>query len=194
LKDNSAAKRYALGLIKTLASQAEYEAVKAELEQFLHLLDSIGDLKAGMETMLFSQGQKKEVLDSIQQKAEFKEKTYKFLSAVLEENRLTHLDAIIRLLEELWLEKNDIEKLKVFTAIPLSSRLENKLVEKLEAAFAKKIILEKEVDPSLIAGIKIQRGLVYYDFSIEGNLKKLKEALLAEGSLTEVNTSAVGER
>lgn len=178
LKENSLAKRYASGLIKTVDSEKEYREIKKELEEFLQLLNSIEELKAGMETLLFSKRQKKDILDSLQQKIKFKEKTYRFLLEVLEENRLVFLDVMIQMLEELWFEKNNIEKMKVFSAIPLSAALERKLIKNLEKSFNKKIVLEKERAPSLIAGIKIQRGLVYYDFSIQGNLKKLKEALV----------------
>jgi ATP synthase F1 delta subunit len=184
LKESSIAKRYAEGLIKTLASENEYLAIKHELEEFLNVLNSIDEFRAGMETLLFSKGQKKEVLDSINQKMTFNKKTYQFLLTILEENRLIFLDTIIQLLEKLWFEKSGIEKLQVFSAIPLSARLEKQLITNLETAFNKKIIIEKKQDPSLIAGIKIQRGLVFYDFSIEGNLKKLKEALLADEFLT----------
>jgi F-type H+-transporting ATPase subunit delta len=191
LKESSIAKRYAEGLIKTLASESEYLAAKRELEEFLNVLNSIDEFRAGMETLLFSKGQKKEILASIHQKITFNKKTYQFLLIVLEENRLIFLDTIIQLLEKLWFEKNGIEKLRVFSAIPLSARLEKQLITNLETAFNKKIVIEKEIDPSLIAGIKVQRGLVFYDFSIEGNLKKLKEALLADEFLT--GLSAGGE-
>lgn len=191
MKESSIAKRYAEGLIKTLASENEYLATKRELEEFLNVLNSIDEFRAGMETLLFSKSQKKEILDSIHQKITFNKKTYQFLLTVLEENRLIFLDTIIELLEKLWFEKNGIEKLQVFSAIPLSAKLENQLITNLETAFNKKIVIEKEIDPSLIAGIKIQRGLVFYDFSIEGNLKKLKEALLADEFLT--GLSAGGE-
>lgn len=191
MKESSIAKRYAEGLIKTLANEDEYLATKRELEEFLNVLNSIDEFRAGMETLLFSKGQKKEILDSIHQKVTFNKKTYQFLLTVLEENRLIFLDTIIELLEKLWFEKSGIEKLQVFSAIPLSAKLENQLIKNLEAAFNKKIVIEKEIDPSLIAGIKIQRGLVFYDFSIEGNLKKLKEALLADEFLT--GLSAEGE-
>jgi F-type H+-transporting ATPase subunit delta len=192
LKENSLAKRYAAGLIKTLKSEDEYKTTKKELEEFLRLLNSIGELKAGMETLLFSQNQKKDVLDSLHQKIQFQEKTYQFLLTVLEENRLQYLETMLQMLEELWYEKNGIEKLKVYTAVNLTGTLEGKLQKQLESAFNKKIILEQEIDPSLIAGIKIQRGLVFYDFSIEGNLKKLKEALIADHSMIEL--SAEGEQ
>lgn len=184
MKENSLAKRYASGLIKTLKDEKEYQTVKKELVQFLDLLNSIDEFKAGMETLLFSNTQKKDVLDSINKKIKFTDKTYKFLLTVLEENRLVHLDVMIYMLEELWFEKNGIEKLKVFSAVPLNDTLEKKLIQNLEKAFDKSIVLEKEIDESLIAGIKIQRGLVYYDFSIEGNLKKLKQALLTDDTPT----------
>lgn len=191
LKENSIAKRYAAGLVKTIADGNEYETVKKELEIFLELLDSIEEFKTGMETFLLSQLQKKEMLDSLNEKVKFSQKTYKFLLTVMEENRVPYLAVIIEMLEGLWYERNNVEKLKVFSAVALSSNLEKRLVDKLEAAFDKKIVLEKEIDPTLIAGLKIQRGLVFYDFSIEGNLKKLKEALIADAAKT--TASAVGE-
>jgi F0F1-type ATP synthase delta subunit len=40
------------------------------------------------------------------------------------------------------------------------------------------------IDPSLIAGLKVQRGSVFYDFSIQGNLKKLKDALLTDNQMS----------
>jgi F-type H+-transporting ATPase subunit delta len=184
LKENSLAKRYAAGLIKTLKDEQEYRDIKNELQQFLELLNSIDQLKAGMETLLFSNSQKKEVLDSLNEKINFNQKTYQFLLTVLEENRLVYLETMLQLLEELWFEKNGIEKLKVYSVIPLSPTLEEKLVKNLEQAFNKTVVLEKEIDETLLAGIKIQKGLVYYDFSIEGNLKKLKQALLSDDSIS----------
>ncbi len=180
MRENSIAKRYASALVKSLKDEREYKAVKKELEEFLNLLEQNADFKSGMETMLFSQGQKKELLNSINEKIEFKSKTVNFLLSLVDENRIMILDSIIYVLENLWLEKNGIEKLKVFSAVAMSKKMEAQLVEKLEHSFDKKIVIEKEIDPALLAGIKIQRGSVYYDFSVEGNLKKLKEALLTD--------------
>jgi len=190
LKENNLAKRYASGLIKTFEDEKEYLGVKEELEQFLGLLNDIHQFKAGMETLLFSKSQKIEVLDALKEKIKFRDKTYKFLLTILEENRLNYLDLMIQLLEDLWFEKNNIEKMKVYSAVALSAALEKKLIKKLEQAFKKTIVLEKEIDKTLIAGIKIQRGLVFYDFSIEGNLRKLKEALLSDGPVAKTEKEA----
>ena len=60
------------------------------------------------------------------------------------------------------------------------NRREKKLIDELEKSYNKKVVIEKEVDKSLIAGIKIQRGSIFYDFSVNGNLNKLKHALTEE--------------
>jgi F-type H+-transporting ATPase subunit delta len=193
LKETSAAKRYAAGLIKTLTSENEYREIKKELETFLEVLNSIEEFKTGMGTLLFSKSQKKEILDTLYQKIKFNKKTYQFLWTILEQNRLTILDSILLMLEDLWFEKNGIEKLKVYSAVPLGPAQEEKLIKNLGTAFKKRIVIEKEVDPSMIAGLKIQRGHVFYDFSIEGNLKKLKEALVAGDSFIEMSAVVSGD-
>lgn len=193
MKKTSAAKRYASGLIKTLTSEQEYREIKKELETFLEVISHIEEFKTGMGTLLFSKSQKKEILDTLHQQIKFNKKTYQFLRTILEENRLMVLDSIIMMLEDLWLEKKGIEKLKVYSAIPLGPEQEKKLIKNLEAAFNKRIVIEKEVDPSIIAGLKVQRGHVFYDFSIEGNLKKLKEALVAGDSFLEMSAVVSGD-
>ncbi|MGE5341866.1 MAG: ATP synthase F1 subunit delta [Candidatus Omnitrophota bacterium] len=192
MQDNRIAKRYAAGLIKSITDKNQFDAIRTELKHFLDLLDQVDELKAGMETALLSQKQKTEILDAIHQKLKFNETTHRFLSTVLDENRLMFLEPILQLLDEMWLEQNGIEKIKVFSVIPLEPSLEHQLKTRLSHAFNKEIIIEKAIDSSLIAGIKIQRGLVFYDFSIDGNLKKLKELLVADHHRRD--GSAVGDR
>lgn len=192
-QDTSTAKRYAAGLIKTLTSEKEYREIKKELETFLEVLSRIEEFKTGMGTLLFSKSQKKEILDTLHQKIKLNKKTYQFLRTILEQNRLMVLDSIILMLEDLWFEKNGIEKLKVYSAVPLGPAQEKELIKNLETAFKKRIVIEKEVDPLMIAGLKIQRGHVFYDFSIEGNLKKLKETLVAGDSFIEMSAVVSGD-
>lgn len=187
MREDSIAKRYAGALVKSVKDQQEYHGIKKELEEFRHLLDTNAQFRAGMETLLFSKSQKRDVLETINKKIKFKEKTFNFILALVDENRVTVLDTILRVIEDLWFEKNGIERLKVYSAVALSAKLEKQLLKKLEESFNKKIVIEKEIDPSLIAGIKIRRGSVFYDFSIQGNLTKLRDALLSDVA---VNTSA----
>lgn len=179
LRENSVAKRYTRALIKTIKDELEYIEIKKELETFSGLLKQNADFKSGMETFLFSIPRKRELIETLYRELKFREKTHHFLLTLVEENRMLLLDIIIELLETQWFEANGIEKLKVYTAVALNEKLEKKLIQSLEKSFAKKIKIEKEIDPSLLAGIKVQRGAIFYDFSIKGNLKKFKDALLS---------------
>lgn len=182
MRESSVAKRYARALIKTITDEPEYLEIKKELEAFSGLLKQVAEFKTGMETFLFSRPRKKELIETIYREMKFREKTINFLLVLVEKNRMRLLDIIIQLLETQWLEANGIEKLTVYYAIDLKEKrnknLEENLKDSLEIFFARKIKMEKEIDPSLVAGIKVQRGSIFYDFSIAGNLRKFKDALL----------------
>ena len=180
MRENSLAKRYAKALIETLKDKNEYNEIRAGLENFQDLLTRNEDFRIGMETLFFSKKQKKEMIDALHKNIIFSQKMYNFLLALIEENRMGFLDLIIGQMEELWYERNGIEKLTVYSAVKLNEDQERGLINELEKSFNKKIVIEKEIDKSLIAGIKIRRGSIFYDFSINGNLDKLKQALLEE--------------
>ncbi|HLP60376.1 MAG TPA: ATP synthase F1 subunit delta [Candidatus Deferrimicrobium sp.] len=178
MKESNIAKRYARAIIKTIKDEQEYIKIKKELETFSLLIKQNDEFKAGMETFLFSKAWKKELLETIHQEIKSSEKTIHFLFTLVEENRMMLLDNIIQLMETQWFEANGIEKLKVYSAVAMSEKLEKKLIKGLEKSFARKIEIEKEIDPALVGGIKVQRGAIFYDFSILGNLKKFKDAML----------------
>jgi len=182
VKGNSLAKRYAKAVIGIIDDEKDYKKFKDELEIFNELLKSNDEFKSGMETSLFSKQQKIELFDSIKSKTDFGDKTVNFIMELIDANRLSVIESIIESIENLWFEKTGVEKYTVYSAIELSNKLEKKLLTHLEKKLNKKIVLEKEIDRSLIAGLKLKKGSIYYDFSIDGNLKKLYETL-SEGSI-----------
>ena len=74
MRENSLAKRYAKGLIKTIQNEKEYIVVKKELERFLKILNDNSELKAGLETLLFTKKQKAYIINLINKKVKFHEK------------------------------------------------------------------------------------------------------------------------
>lgn len=181
MKGNSLSKRYAKAVIATIKDEKEYKNFKTDLKNFNDLLKMNDEFRAGMETSLFSKQQKTDLFNSIKKKAGFGTKTVNFIDELIEAGRLSIVGSIIETVEELWFEKSGIEKYTLYSAIPLDKKLEKELLESIEKTLNKKIVLEKEIDKSLIAGIKLKKGSIYYDFSIDGNLKKLYETL-TEGS------------
>jgi F-type H+-transporting ATPase subunit delta len=160
MKRSTVSKRYARALVDSIQDEPEYLDIREQLRHFAAILNYSPACKTGMETLLLSKKQKIEVLETFKTSLKLTSKTVNFLLAVIEENRMGYIDDMIRLTEEFWLEKNGFEKIKVFSAIELNREQREKLTLQLEKAIQKKIVIENETDPSLIAGIKIQRGLI----------------------------------
>ena len=66
----------------------------------------------------------------------------------------------------------------VLSSVPLSADQQRRLADNLSRACGKHILIQNTVDSTLLAGIRIKRGSVEYDFSLAGNLKTLKESLI----------------
>lgn len=177
MRNLTIAKRYAKALVDLIEREEDYLEMTKQLHQFWKLLQRDVTLRSGMETVLFTKKQKREIMNTIRDQMGLREKTFNFLMVLVEENRLIFLEDILQNIEQFWHEKEGIEKFNVLSAIPLNQDQREKLVTRLEAALQKKVMIENRRDPSLIAGIKLQRGSVFYDFSIAGNLKKLKQEL-----------------
>jgi len=179
---SSLSKRYALGLIKALKSEAEYTAVKRELERFHQLQEGDPEFRAGLVTPMLSREQKEELLEVLRNRAGFSAKTMNFIGALADESRLERLGEILDVLDDLWLESRGIEKLLVASVVPLDDTQRSRLASKLEDALGKSVRLEFSIDPGLIAGIRIERGSVAYDLSVAGNLRKLYRRIVGAGS------------
>jgi F-type H+-transporting ATPase subunit delta len=177
MKESNLARRYARALVASLAGDEEYAGIAAELVRFRELLLGDESLKVSMETQLISSRQKRELLDLISRQLGLSPKAYSFLSVVIAENRLFILGQIVEQLENVWYEKLGIDKMTVFSPAPLDAGQEKRLKLNLEKSFHRKLILKNEIDPSLLAGLRIQYGSESFDFSLKGNLEKLRERL-----------------
>lgn len=183
MKKVSLAKKYTKALAESMKDEKEYLEIRGELEQFVGFLESDHKIKAGLETMLLGYTQKLEILDIYRGEAGIKEKTYNFLKTLIENNRMSYLGTIVEILEEQWYESRGIEKFVLISAVEIDPVQENNLRDRLKKALDKDVVFDKEIDPSLLAGIKLMKGSVYYDFSIEGNLKKLRKSLVGDESI-----------
>ena len=180
MKENNLARRYAKGLVQTLKDEKEYVLVHRELSEFSRLLKADPRLKAGLETLLHSPHQKQEILEIIKTHMGLHAKSSRFLEVILDENRLVLLDLILEQLETVWFAAQGIERITVASVVELDAGQRRSLSANLEKAFGKKIHLQNEIDPRLIAGIRIKKGSLIYDFSLQDNLRQLRRALVGE--------------
>ena len=66
----------------------------------------------------------------------------------------------------------------VYTKYSLTKEQIKNLTNKLEKDFNKKIILTEIVDNTLTGGLKLVTNDLVYDYTIDGQLKELKDKLM----------------
>ena len=180
MKESSLVKRYAKALVLTVADESEFKRIRSDLSAVLDLLAADDKLKIGMATFMISQPEKIKALQIIKDKMKLHDKTFRFLLTVADENRFAYLEEIVRQLPDAWCNVHGVEKITVFSATELNGVQKERLLGNLKKALHKPISLQFRTDPDLIAGISLQRGSLQYDFSLAGNLKKLRESLVGE--------------
>lgn len=180
MKESSLVKRYARALVLAVDSEEEFHRVQRELDSFLGLLAADARLRLGLTTSLVSQSEKAQAIEIAAAGMGLHEKTLKFLLTVAAENRMAFLEPMVRRLPEAWCAARGIERISVASVVELSPAQKQRLQRNLEKGLARPVRLEFRLEPGLIAGLRIGRGSVHYDFSLAGSLQKLREAIAGD--------------
>jgi F-type H+-transporting ATPase subunit delta len=180
MKESSLVKRYARALVLAVGSEEEFARVRRELAAFLDLLARDPRLRLGLTTALVSQGERAQAVDIAAAALGLHEKTRQFLKTVAAENRMAYLEAMARHLPEAWCAAHGIEPVEVASAVELSAAQKERLQRNLETALGRPVRPEYRLEPALIAGLRLARGSVHYDFSLAGSLQKLRQAIAGD--------------
>ncbi|MDU7253311.1 MAG: F0F1 ATP synthase subunit delta, partial [Clostridium sp.] len=76
------------------------------------------------------------------------------------------------------LEKNNMLLANVKTVIPLLKEEKEELIKKLGNKYNKKIILQEEIDKSIIGGVYVRVGDDVLDGTLSTRLKDIKKMML----------------
>jgi len=101
-----------------------------------------------------------------------------FLHILMDNYRLKKIDEICREFEEMKMEEEKAQQVKIFIPKEISSEQLDELKSSLKKKFKKKIILEVIIDKKLIAGIKLQIDGKIYDGTIRSRLDNFKHRIV----------------
>ena len=93
--------------------------------------------------------------------------------------RIANLVAIIDAFNNLYDEYEKVVRVKVTTAIELDKEQEDKLSDSFaKLVGAKKVIVNPQIDESIIGGVVLQSKSYIYDGSIKTKIERIKRLLL----------------
>ena len=170
--------RYARAIFELGVESGQLSQLTDQLRQFAAAYASSRELRMIAVNPLVPDEQRDAVLKEIGQKLGLGELAVNSVRLLAQRRRLAALPDVAKRLGGLADEKAGIVRAKVLSAAPLSEDFYAKLAQKLEAKTQKKVVIEREQDPSLIAGVVTKIGDHTIDGSLKGRLQALERSLL----------------
>ncbi len=174
---NAIARRYAKALVQLAAEEGAVEKFNGELALIATMLEASPELSAIFSNPAYGVEAKKEILKDVIGKAGLSTLVGNFLQLLLDRSRLAFLPQIAASYSVLSDELSGI----IRPVLTSGMQLEAAQVEEIKTALArstgKQVVLQVEVDPTLIGGVVTKIGDKVYDGSVRTQLNRIEDIL-----------------
>ena len=176
MTEGSLARRYTRALFQLARDAGQEEAVGVEVEQF-HSEYSRSELQPVLTNPAFPLHTRIQILNQVAQHQGLSSLTLRFLSLLLDRDRLGHLAGIVACYRRLLNEAKGQVDAKVVSATALESAMVERVRGQLRAISGKTVILQQVVDPDLLGGLQVELEGKIYDGSVRTQLEKMKQRI-----------------
>ncbi|MCM8711650.1 F0F1 ATP synthase subunit delta [Clostridium sp. SYSU_GA19001] len=170
-------RRYALALYEISEEKGKQEEYLSELNEIIKIIEDNNDFLKLIKLPDFNTSKKKEIFQNIF-KGKIQNDVLSFLLILIEKNRLIELKGIVEEIKKIHLEKKRTIDAFVKTVVPLSSEERKSLLDKLQKKYNKNVILNEEIDKSIIGGVYVRVGNDIIDGTIKGKYEEIKKLTL----------------
>ena len=172
------AKRYAKAIFSLGKEQGKVEAYADSLNAIAELYKNTElEVEDALTNPLYPVEARQKVMAKIAESVDADTILTSFLNLLIEKKRVDVLPEIATAVQEMLDHEENISHGSVVSAIELDSALLEEIQATLEKITGNKVILETQVDPSIIGGIVAKVGDLVLDGSIRTQLNGLKESI-----------------
>src|SRR6266404_8109522 len=171
------ARRYASALADVVLARNEAREAQDELKLWDEMLQSNPNLREVFANPTVALDKKRAVLNRLIEKARPRPTTANFLKVLLQNQRLTELDAINRKFSEVLDVRGGMVAATVTTARSVPEDAQQKLHATLSNLTGTKVRVDFATDPELIGGLVTRIGSTVYDGSVRNHLQQIKEKM-----------------
>lgn len=174
------ASRYAKSLFGLSQEQGNVDAVKADIEQIIAVIQANSQLQTVLKNPIISADKKYAILTALFE-GKVNPLILSFFSILVKKGRG---DLLLDIAQEFIREYNEVKgivKATVISATALSENNLNNLASKIANEINAQVVLTNTVDPSLIGGFVVRIGDRQVDASIAGKLNKLEKFFVNQG-------------
>ena len=168
---------YARALYDYSVEQNLMHQITADFQNLEVFLAQTPDLTDYFNNPIINSDKKQELLEKTL-KSQLNNETFKFLSVLVQRDRINLLEPVITGYLDLVYELASIKMIEVSTAFAFTNLQKNTLIKKLkELTNAREIRLVINVDSSLIGGFLIKTNSKVIDFTVKNQLQLLAKHL-----------------
>jgi len=173
MKETRAALRYAKAILNLAKEKKLANLVNSDFKLIKNTLENQKEFQVILLNPVIKSNVKKTILKKVFA-SKINALTLGLINLLIENKRLNLLLDVAKEYIVIYDFDMGIEVAKVTTAVPLSKKLEDKILKKVKALTGKKVSVKNYVDPTVIGGFILRVGDKQYDASINGKLNVLK--------------------
>ena len=170
-------KRYALALYEIAEEKGKVDLFLEELRQIVEYINKDEDFLKLIHHPQVSTSSKKEIFQEIF-KGKIDEDLLSFLLLLIEKRRISGLEGKLIQFEKISLERKNTVIAEIKTVIPLLQIEREELINKLKVKFNKEVILEEEIDKSILGGVYVKVDNEVIDGTVKSKLDEMRKIML----------------
>ena len=170
-------RRYALAIYEVAEEKGKVDEYLRDLREICDLIENNQDFYEVIKHPQINTTKKKQLFIDIF-KGKIDEELLSFIIILIEKDRILYLREKLNQMEKIDLERKNIIKGIVKTAIPLLPEELEKLKVIFEEKYDKTIIFDTEVDKSILGGVYVSVGNDVIDGTIKSKIEEMKELML----------------
>jgi len=178
----SVSKSYAKAILESAKEMglksSDLDQIQSDLESFRKALNESAELNEALTSPVVSSQNKVDISEAVAAKMGFSQLTNHFVALVSRKGRIDMFDDIADSFMEVRLEAEGA----TMGAVVSAEVLQQSDLEELATAFSKKTgkktVFKAEVDPNLLAGLKVTVSGVTYDGSLRAQLQQLRDQMV----------------
>ena len=174
------ANRYARAIFELGVETDELAPITEQLRRFAQVYAGSAELRAVLDNPIIEQDKRDGVLADVSARLGLMGNALNLVKLLASRKKLRIVPEIARRLDRLSDEKEGVVRATVTSALPMPESFYQQLVSELESATARKIVLERREDSTLIAGFVTRIGDNTIDGSLRGRLNEIERQLIGQ--------------